>query len=386
MMFDFLPDITFPEWFTESQTLVLQYWINAMIQTEPDNRPTAEKLGEKLGELFTALVSAMGETETRPYSSDHHTSFIQPCNVLGVVSLPWLHGELRWETVVNPGSFVQHEKTLKRYERFVAARTTLLGREFPCTLAMMSIWAWTAFYLGLEVETAVEVFLEIAEITKTRLGVEHAQTLAAMSGAAWSYIGIRQDTQAKTIFEDIVAVQTKTLGDRHPETLSSKFGLATALCNAGETERSASLFEDTIQAQTQEKKLGRNHPATLLSMAGLAWAYIKLDRKEPNGVLLDRKRALALYEETATKQAEVLRDDHLETMSSSSGRAWALCLTGEPERAVAIFKEVIARQKRVLGPNHSETLYSIKGLCESYDRMGQNKRAFKLRRDLEESV
>jgi Tetratricopeptide repeat len=119
------------------------------------------------------------------------------------------------------------------------------------------------------------------------------------------------------------------------------------------------------------------------SDAGLAWAYIKRDCKESNGVLPDRERALALYRETVMKQAEVLGEDHLETMSSFSGQAWATCLTGDPETAVRMFEEVIGRQKRVLGPYHSETPASMEGLCESYERLGQKKKAIRLRRALE---
>jgi serine/threonine protein kinase len=158
MMFEILPDIAFPAWFTKSQTTVVQYWINAMIQREPDKRPSVRQMGEKLSELFTVQVLALpsGLTENRPHSSVQDSLLIQPGNVLGGIGIPWLHGELRWETVVRPGTFVQHEKTLQRYERFVRARTTLLGCESPYTLAMMSIWAWTAFYLGVEVETASE--------------------------------------------------------------------------------------------------------------------------------------------------------------------------------------------------------------------------------------
>jgi tetratricopeptide (TPR) repeat protein len=334
-----------------------------MLELKPENRPSAESLGNRLDELFNALVCSSPSHSS--VATRHSGFFVEAQNVLGT-SVPSTKSGLRWEQIFASGNLGQHMRTLDRYLLLAKRRKRVLGSQDPNTIWTCLCYAWGSFFLGF-VDQALNAFQEVGEIQRTMFNDEHPELWITMNGIAWTYVAQRRDYECSALFRQILGVQRRVLGSDHPQTLDTMFGLATSLCNLGDGS-AIEIFEQTIHRQSL--KLGADHVSTLISKAGLAWAYVRFREKQD---------ALRLYEEAATLLTKLLGLEHIDTLDTLSGLAWVLMLMGESKRAVQIFEGVATRQTRLLGIDDSCTLFTFKGLERAYGK----KRALQFRRKLE---
>ena len=92
--------------------------------------------------------------------------------------------------------------------------------------------------------------------------------------------------------------------------------------------------------------VSEDHPDTLKSLYNLALLF---DSKG------DYDRALPMYEECLAKRKRVLGEDHPDTLSTLNGLAILFRNRRDYDRALPIYEECLAKRKRVLGEDHPHT-------------------------------
>ncbi|MET8747286.1 tetratricopeptide repeat protein, partial [Streptomyces sp. NPDC004728] len=104
-------------------------------------------------------------------------------------------------------------------------------------------------------------FEHLADITCSRLGPDHSDTLTTRNNLA-TWRGLAGDTagaaQAST---DLLADRVRVLGEDHPDTLTTRNNLAYWRGEAGDTAGAAQAFTDLLDHMV--RVLGEDHPDTL---------------------------------------------------------------------------------------------------------------------------
>jgi hypothetical protein len=75
--------------------------------------------------------------------------------------------------------------------------------------------------------------------------------------------------EAEELFVQVMEKSKKKLGANHPSTLTSMADLASTYRNQGRWEAAEELEVQVME--TSKKKLGANHPSTLTSIVNLAF-------------------------------------------------------------------------------------------------------------------
>src|ERR1700678_1176668 len=109
---------------------------------------------------------------------------------------------------------------------------------------------------------AEKLFVQVMDMRKKLLGVEHPDTLKSMANLAITYQNQGRWNEAEQL------MSRKLLGAEHPDTLTSMANLAVTYQNQGRWNEAEQL---NVQVMDMMKKLlGAEHPDTLTSMANLA--------------------------------------------------------------------------------------------------------------------
>jgi hypothetical protein len=67
--------------------------------------------------------------------------------------------------------------------------------------------------------------VQVLEMSKTKLGEDHPDTLTSMANLASTYRDQGRGIKALKLIEECVILQTRILGTSHPDTLSSRTAL-----------------------------------------------------------------------------------------------------------------------------------------------------------------
>jgi tetratricopeptide (TPR) repeat protein len=199
---------------------------------------------------------------------------------------------------------------------------------------------------------------------KSRLGEEHADTLAAMINLAATYRSLEKLKEAEELQTVVLTTRQKTLGEDDPETLSAMGNLAATYRNLGKLKEAAEL--EVVVLAKQSRILGEDHTATLHTMADLAWTYHQL----PN-----LKEAVRLGVGVFEKRRRVLGEDHPDTLVAMTNLAATYGKLGKLNEAEVLQVAVLEKRKRILGEDHPETLVSMAFLGSTYHKMGKFKEA-----------
>ena len=117
-----------------------------------------------------------------------------------------------------------------------------------------------------------------------------------------------------------------------------------------------SLVHDSAQL------LGEDHPDTLSAKHDLALAYQGVGRPA---------EAASLFERVAADRERVLGPDHPDTLAARSNLALTLQGVGRPAEAASLFERVAADRERVLGPDHPDTLAARSNLALTLQGVGR---------------
>jgi len=154
-------------------------------------------------------------------------------------------------------------------------------------------------------EEAEELFVQVMETRKTKLGADHPDTLTSMANLASTYRNQGRWDDAEKLEVQVVETSKTKLGADHPNTLTSMANLASTYRNQGRWDDAEKL--DVQVMETRKTKLGAGHPDTLTSMHNLAFTLQSQARHEEALVLIERCFQLC---------KQVLGEQHPDTQSS----------------------------------------------------------------------
>lgn len=70
-------------------------------------------------------------------------------------------------------------------------------------------------------EEAEQLFVQVMETSKTKLGEDHPDTLTSMANLAFTWKSSAHDAEAINLLRDCLTKQKQTVGLNHPTTLSN---------------------------------------------------------------------------------------------------------------------------------------------------------------------
>ncbi|KAF1359506.1 HET-domain-containing protein [Lizonia empirigonia] len=150
-----------------------------------------------------------------------------------------------------------------------------------------------------------ELFVQVMEMSKTKLGADHPSTLASMGNLASTYRNQGRWDDAEKLEVQVIETSKTKLGADHPDTLTSMANLASTYSNQGRWDDAEKLEVQVIE--TRKTKLGADHPDTLTSMNNLAFTW---KAQGQNAAAIDLLRQCVLLRQ------HVLRDNHPIILSS----------------------------------------------------------------------
>jgi serine/threonine protein kinase len=172
------------------------------------------------------------------------------------------------------GAFEQAEA---QSVKMIALAEPLYGREDNRTLRKMHGMS-TDLLDQARFEDALEVCLEVYEIRKRKLGVNHLETLQIMNNLGACYMHLGRFEEAAVILEDTIAGKEVVMGVNDLSTVNTKHNLASLMLELGEYPESVRLIDTVIDQR--ETQLGLSHPRVIRSKSILAMAYFYQDNYE----------------------------------------------------------------------------------------------------------
>ncbi|KAK4931865.1 hypothetical protein LTR66_016011, partial [Elasticomyces elasticus] len=187
---------------------------------------------------------------------------------------------------------------------------------------------------------------------------------AGYTSKFWSWRTIDHDSELAPVKQILETRKTK-LGVDHPDTLTSMVNLASTYGNQGRWEEAEQLEVQVMEAR--KTKLGVDHPDTLTSMVNLASTYSNQGRwKEAEAMY---RRGLEGYEKIQ------LRPEHPDTLTSVSNLGSVLDSQGKYEEAEVMHRRALEGREKMLGPKHPDTLTSVSNLGSVLESQGKHEEA-----------
>ncbi len=127
-----------------------------------------------------------------------------------------------------------------------AERAALIGKADVDALAPLANRATAHLNAG-ELEQALPLLVEIANVTKAKLGSEDPATLEAMTRLGGVYGRMKQFDKSIPVFEEVLKGRDAKLGRGHPATLETVWTLGESYKNAGRFKEAIPLLEEAHQ-------------------------------------------------------------------------------------------------------------------------------------------
>ncbi|RMZ82040.1 hypothetical protein DV736_g6643, partial [Chaetothyriales sp. CBS 134916] len=173
-------------------------------------------------------------------------------------------------------------------------------------------------------EAAEELFVQVIETRKKKLGADHPDTLTSMANLASTYRNQGRWEDAEELDVQVMEASKMNLGADHPDTLTSMNNLALTWESQGRHVEASALMESCVKAR--QRVLGPQHPYTLSSI-----------------VTLDQWRTLPMYTEYTDDGSRDVKD-------TGSSRRASSPLSGEElaEEAREIVKNANVAELKIL--------------------------------------
>ena len=223
-------------------------------------------------------------------------------------------------------------------------------------------------YRGIgEYDRAIEFLTRVAELRKTRLRADDADTLGTLNNLANAYREAGKLPQAIELLEQIRDAEVKKAGLDHPLTLTTLNNLALAYMSTGKLPQAIELFERVRDAE--RTKPWPDHPLTLTTLNNLAMAY------ESAGKL---PQAIELFEQVRDAEVKKLGADHPDTLGILNNLATAYQAAGKLPQAIELLERVRDAEVKKGGLDHPHTLGTLNNLANAYLEAGKLPQAIEL--------
>jgi serine/threonine protein kinase len=163
-----------------------------------------------------------------------------------------------------------YEQAKAQSEKMIALAEPLYGREDNRTLRKMHGLTTDLLDLG-RFEDSLQVCLEVYEIRKRKLGVNHLQTLQIMNNLGACYMRMGSYNDAAVVLEDALAGKEIVLGADDLSTINTRHNLASLKLNLGDYAEAERLLHEVIEQRANQ--LGDSHPRVTRSRSVLAMTY-----------------------------------------------------------------------------------------------------------------
>ncbi|KAJ5651655.1 hypothetical protein N7507_009081 [Penicillium longicatenatum] len=269
-------------------------WRERFIRNLSDEFPTGEyENWERCRSLFPHVRAAISQ---RPESRE-----------------PLLSGNIADARDMASKSHKQRVKLLGAQAEEALASTAMLAEAYSLEgrweeaeqLQFMDYLASTYWNQG-RWEEAEQLQLQVMEISKAKLGVDHPDTLTSMANLSSTYWSQGRWDEAEQLQLQVMETRKTKLGVDHPDTLTSMANLSSTYRNQGRWDEAEQLQLQVME--TRKTKLGVDHPDMLTSMANLAFTW------KSSGY---NTRALDLLRDCLAKQRQILGVNHPDTVSNS---------------------------------------------------------------------
>ncbi|KAE8372665.1 violaceus kinesin [Aspergillus bertholletiae] len=201
---------------------------------------------------------------------------------------------------------------------------------------------------------AEELEVQVLQLRKQVLGLEHPYTLTTMNNLASIYSNQGRWKEAEELWVQVLQLDKQVLGPEHPDTLTSMANLASTYWGQGQWKEAEELEMRVLQLRKQVR--GREHSDTLMSMANLALIYSNQGRwkeAEELGV-----QVLQLRKQVLQLRKQVLGSEHPSTLASMYNLAYTWKLLGKVQDALALMEKCVELRSNLLGPDHPHAISS----------------------------
>ena len=238
-------------------------------------------------------------------------------------------------------------------------RKKLLGIEHPLTLTSMVDLANTYQEQGRWNEAEDYIF-QVMSMRKKLLGEEHPDTLESMANLASIHCYQGKWNEAEQLNIQVIDMCKKVLGVEHQDTLTCMANLAHVYCNQGKLDEAEQL---EVQIMNIRKKvLGAEHPQTLIIIGNLASTYSNQGRWN---------EAEQLNVQVMDMRKKVLGAEHPQTITSMGNLANTYRNQGRWNEAEQLNIQVLDMSRKVFGVEHPDTLISMGNLASTYQSQGR---------------
>ncbi|KAF2729741.1 kinesin light chain 1 [Polyplosphaeria fusca] len=259
----------------------------------------------------------------------------------------WIESAIRWLREVFPDH--NHNNRSKWRRLLPHTKYALSNRSDERDNGNGQDLAWKcamALYYDGRWAEAEELFVQVMETRKTKLGADHPDTLTSMANLGVTYSVQGKEDKAEPLKKQVMEIRKTKLGTDHPSTLSSMANLASTYSNQGRWREAKELDVQT--------KLGTDHPSTLTSMANLASTYRNQGRW---------REAEELFVQVMETSKTKLGADHPDTLTSMANLAFTFKGLGRVTQAFSLMQDCCRQQEQVLGPRHPYTVSSQESLA-----------------------
>ncbi|KAJ7062186.1 hypothetical protein C8F01DRAFT_1230633 [Mycena amicta] len=251
--------------------------------------------------------------------------------------------------------------------RMLARSRTVLGDEHRDSIAAMSSLGATYKALGRYTDT-LKLAEQVLEKRTKLLSAEHPDTIKAMANLAATYHSLGRYTDALKLKEQVLEKRTKLLTAEHPDTVRAMAELAAIYHSLGRYTDALKLKEQVLEKRT--KLLTAEHPDTVEAMANLAATYHSLGRYTD---------ALKLKEQVLEKRTKLLSAEHPDTVQAMANLTATYHSLGRYTDALKLAEQVLEKRTKLLTAEHPDTVHAMANLAATYHSLGRYTDALKLK-------
>ncbi|KAH7303713.1 hypothetical protein B0I35DRAFT_472203 [Stachybotrys elegans] len=254
--------------------------------------------------------------------------------------------------------------------KVMEGRKTKLGVDHQDTLTSMANLALIYREQG-RLEEAEKLQVQVTGTCKTKLGADHPSTLMSMANLTSTYRDQGRWEEAEKLDMQVIEIRKTKLGRDHPDTLTSMANLASTFWGQGQWKEAEKVFIQVMELS--KTKLGADHPSTLTIKANLASTYREQGRWEEaenlgKQVMETRKTNMAnlasIYRVVEIRKTK-FGVDHPSTLKIMASLASTYRNQGRWEEAEKLQVQVMEISKTKVGSDHVDTLTHMNNLGEA---------------------
>jgi serine/threonine protein kinase/tetratricopeptide (TPR) repeat protein len=255
-------------------------------------------------------------------------------------------------------------KAKSLFKKALTIRHTRLGPDHADTLATMFQQGLALKDTG-ELSECIAVLEQVRDAQARNPQADRRLILATQNSLAVAYWFAGKPAEARILLEQVRDALLEELGPEHTQTLEALDNLSGVYSTLGNGTEAIALAQQVRSARV--KKLGVDHPVAIASLNNLAI------RTHAAGKM---RQALALFEEARDASVSKLGPDHPSTLMILDNLARSYRVFGRTAEAISLAEKVRDARMTTLGAHHPDTIHTLDNLGQAYNAGGEPDKAF----------